>query len=194
MSATAPRRYTVSEYFEREQLSDAKHEYYDGEIFAMAGASREHNTIVFNLLREIANGVGRGPCQGFPSDLRVRLPTGLYTYPDVTIVCGPPEFAVEDRDTLVNPSAVVEVLSPSTARYDLGRKFHWYKETPSINEICFVDQEEPRIQVYRRAESVWLYVEAASLDQTIRLQIGDVSLPLKEVYRNVEFPEVKEAR
>jgi Uncharacterized protein conserved in cyanobacteria len=94
----------------------------------------------------------------------------------------------------VNPSAVVEVLSPSTARYDLGRKFHWYKETPSINEICFVDQEEPRIQVYRRAESVWLYVEAASLDQTIRLQIGDVSLPLKEVYRNVEFPEVKEAR
>ena len=187
MSATPMRRYTVSEYLNREETSETKSEFYDGEIFAMAGASREHNTIVFNLLREVANSVGRGPCQGFPSDLRVRIPSGLYTYPDVTIVCGTPEFADEDRDTLINPTAVIEVLSPSTFSYDTGRKFRWYQETPSIQEICFVNQDEPRIQIYRRSSAGWLYEETAALEQTIRLQTGGVGLPLAEVYLNVEF-------
>jgi Uma2 family endonuclease len=194
MSSTARRRYSLSEYLEQERVSDVKHEFYDGEIFAMAGASREHNFIYANLMRRIGNALEGGPCVNFGSDMRVKLSSGLYTYPDVTIVCGKREYAPEDRDALVNPSVVLEVLSPSTTRYDTGRKFRWYQETPSIQEICFVDQDEPRIRVYRRSQAGWLYDEAPGLDQSIRLQTGGVTLPLVEVYRNVEFPDAGGAK
>lgn len=189
MSATPKRRYTVSEYLEREETSETKSEYYDGEIFAMAGASREHNTIVFNLAGIIGPQLVGGPCQGFPSDMRTRLPSGLYTYPDVIIVCGKQEFAKENADTLINPTVVIEVLSPSTADYDTGKKFRWYQQTASIQEIVFVAQKEPRIQVFRRDGSSWKYDEAAALDKTIQIETGGVMLALGEVYRNVEFLE-----
>jgi Uma2 family endonuclease len=189
MSSTANRRHSLVEYLEMERLSDVKHEFYDGEIFAMAGGSREHNYIYASLMRLIGNALEDGPCVNFGSDLRVRLSSGLFTYPDVTIVCDAREFAPEDRDALVNPNAVIEILSPSTAHYDTGKKFRWYQETPSIQEIVFVAQKEPRIQVFRRDGSGWKYDEAAALDKTIQLETGGVMLPLVEVYRNVEFPE-----
>ena|SRR5688572_8354279 len=189
MSSAAVRgRVTVHEYLERERLAERKSEFYDGEIFAMAGASRHHNTIVFNLNRLTGNALLGGPCRGFTSDLRTRLPSGLYTYPDNLIVCGKPEFAPEDFDTLINPTAVIEVLSDSTERYDTGVKFRWYQQTPSIQEIAFVSQDEPRFRVFRRGESEWTYAEAASLEQTIHLRTGDVTLSLADVYRDVEFP------
>jgi Uma2 family endonuclease len=188
MTSTAVRRATVEDYLAREGIAEWKSEFYDGEIFAMAGASSVHNTILANLIAEIVTRLKNGPCRAFPSDMRTRLPSGLYTYPDAIILCGKPEFAREDSHTLVNPTAVIEILSPSTERYDTGKKFRWYQETPSVQEIAFVSQDEPRFQVYRRAVSGWMYAEAAALDQSIHLHTGEVTLLLSDVYRNVEFP------
>ena len=104
------------------------------------------------------------------------------------IVCGKPEFAREDSHTLVNPTAVIEVLSPSTEKHDTGWKLRQYKDAPSIQEIAVVSQDEPRFQLFQRSEAGWIHTEASALDQTIRLQTGDVALLLADVYRNVELP------
>ena len=138
-AAPKPRKLTVAEYFALEEKAERRSEFYDGEMFAMAGASREHNAITRNLTAEFHNRLKEGPCQVFVADLRVKVDrTGLYTYPDLLIVCGPPEYAPENRDTLVNPKVVIEVLSPSTERYDRTTKFRHYKQLPSVMEYVLV--------------------------------------------------------
>ena len=194
MHSTATRRLSVGDYLEQERLAETKSEFYDGEIFAMAGASPAHNAIVTKLVRHIDVALDRGPCQVFSSEQRTRIPSGLYTYPDVVIVCGKPEFASEDVDTLINPTAIIEVLSPTTLEYDTGRKFRWYQQTPSIQEVAFVSQFEPRFQLYRRTESGWSYEEAAALDQWIQMHTGNIRLSLADIYVNVEFPTDGEAK
>jgi Uma2 family endonuclease len=191
MSAISkPRKLTVAEYLAIEEKAERKSEFFDGEMFAMAGTSREHNIITRNLVGILYNLLQGSPCQVFVSDMRVKVDrTGLYTYPDVLIVCGPPEYAPENRDTLINPKVVIEVLSPSTERYDRTTKFRHYKKLPSVMEYVLVAQDEPLIERYVRQQDVsWGLVDIVGLDASLSLTTVPVVVPLADIYRGVEFP------
>ncbi|MCP4662549.1 MAG: Uma2 family endonuclease [bacterium] len=141
MSAEAERKWTVEQYLAFERESETKHEYYDGETFAMAGASPAHNLISWNIAMALGPQVRSRGCFGFPADMRLRIPaTGLYTYPDVVVVCGEPEFD-QQRDTLLNPTLIIEILSPSTEDYDRGRKFAHYRSLESLAAYLVIAQE-----------------------------------------------------
>jgi Uma2 family endonuclease len=145
-------RYTFRDYLAVEEDSGVKHEFLDGEIYAMAGGSVLHAalsaTVSASLHAQLA-----GRCRVYSSDLRIRVPaTGLASYPDVTVVCGPVEADPENKDTVINPTLVVEVLSPSTIDYDLGEKFEHYRQIPSLRAVVYVWQDQPRIEVRTRAD------------------------------------------
>jgi Uma2 family endonuclease len=147
--AAARARLSPEEYLELERSSDQRHEYADGEVFAMAGGSLEHSTIAANILGELRNAVlGRG-CRVLTSDMRIKISaTGRYVYPDGSVVCGRPELEGDKRDTLLNPTVIVEVLSDSTEAYDRGDKFAQYRTLPSLREFVLASQKEPRIEVF----------------------------------------------
>lgn len=181
--------YTPEEYLALERAAEYKSEYLAGEIFAMSGASEAHNIIAGNIFREIGNQFRGRPCRGYINDMRVRVaPSGLYTYPDVVAVCGPREFADAQRDTLLNPSLLVEVLSPSTEAYDRGKKFAHYQQVASLREYLLVAQDEVRVEHYVRQGEDWLLSVATDLAATIRLPALDCTLALAAIYENVEFP------
>jgi Uma2 family endonuclease len=183
-----PRKLTVEEYFELDAKNERKSEFFDGEMFLMAGASREHNDIVSNLLEKLFSELA-GSCRVYFSDLRVKVSlTGLYTYPDVLIVCDPPEYAPENRDTLTNPQVVIEVLSDSTERYDRTTKFRHYKQLPSVKEYVLVSQTEALIERYtRQADETWAQADFVGLDATFTLATVKVSVPMADIFRGVEF-------
>ncbi len=184
---------TAVEYLELERRSDSKHEYLDGEPFAMAGASRRHNLITANIVGELRAALRRGPCEVYPSDMRIKVdPTGLYTYPDASVVCDEPRFEDQELDTLLNPKLLVEVLSKSTAAYDLGKKFEHYRALESVEEVLFVDSESIHVMFYRRTDkpaafSTWILRETRDLSAEILVPSLDVNLPLKEIYAKVRF-------
>ena len=185
-----PRKLTVAEYLALEEKAERRSEFSDGEMFQMAGASREHNAITRNLTAELDNRLKDGSCQVFAADQRVKVDrTGLYTYPDLLIVCGEPEYAAEDRNTLTNPRVVIEVLSPSTERYDRTTKFRHYKQLPSVQEYVLVSQDEPLVERFTRAaDGSWPQVEFVGLDATLALATVPAAVPLADVFRGVEFP------
>ena len=140
---------TPEEYLARERRAETKSEYLRGEVFAMAGASRAHNLIASNAAGELRQQLRDRPCEVYPSDMRVKVsPSGLYTYPDVTVVCGEPQFEDAEVDTLLNPKVLVEVLSPSTADYDRGGKFTHYRRLPSLQEYVLISQDRPLVEHY----------------------------------------------
>ncbi len=188
-----PRKITVEEYFALEAKAERKSEFFDGEMFAMAGASREHNVLTRNLTAELHNRLRGGPCQVFVADQRVKVDrTGLYTYPDLLIVCGTPEYAPENRDTLTNPKVVIEVLSDTTEKYDRTTKFRKYKQLPSLMEYVLVSQDEPLIERYVRSpDGSWAQSDFVGLEATLSLAAVPANVPLAEVYLGVEFPEPK---
>ncbi|MFO0796192.1 MAG: Uma2 family endonuclease [Gemmataceae bacterium] len=190
MTAVPKTKLTVAEYLAIEKQADFKSEFYAGEMFAMAGASREHNRVSENLSIEIGSRLKGGPCQSFSRDLRVRVQgTGLYCYPDLVIVCGEPEFAEEDNDTLTNPRVVFEVLSPSTERYDRTTKFLHYQRLPSVLEYVLVAPDRAWCERYvRQPDGAWSLVQFVGLDATLELKSVPVVVPLADVYARVEFP------
>jgi Uma2 family endonuclease len=159
-------------------------------MFAMAGASLEHAEIILNLGRELSQQLKGRPCHVYSSDLRLRVaPIGLYTYPDVMVICGGPEFADDRRDTVVNPILIVEVLSESTEAYDRGKKFDQYRTLPSLREYLLVAQDAPRIEQWiRQPDDNWLRTETRGLDASIQLASVDCVLPLAEIYDKIEWP------
>src|SRR5688500_15943172 len=165
MSAVPKPKLTVAEYLARERAAEFKSEYYRGETFAMAGASRQHNTAKENLIGELFTRLKGSPCRTFSSDQRVKVPvTGLYTYPDIVIVCGKPEYDPLDPDTLVNPVAVIEVLSPATETYDRGAKFRQYQQLPSVQEYVLVSQNEPVVERFvRQNDGTWVLTVVTGL-------------------------------
>lgn len=179
---------TPEEYlaFERAQ-TDAKHEYLNGEMTAMSGASLEHNVIVTNLVISLGTQMRGRQCNVFSSDMRVKIPaTGLYTYPDIAALCGPPQLEDEAGDTLLNPSVIVEVLSPSTEAYDRGAKFAHYQSVKFLQAYVLVSQDRLRIEVFRRQEDQnWLYSVAEALDSSVRVAVIDCELALADVYEGV---------
>lgn len=195
-------RYTVDEYLRSEYDAEEKHEYRDGEIVSMAGGSAEHSLVASNVGREVGNGLKGGPCRAYNSDLRVRVQgTPLYTYPDVTVICGPTEYDPNDptRQTVTNPRLIVEVLSPSTEAYDRGEKFDRYSRADTLQEYVLVSQLAPRVQTFqRRKDGSWLFRHYSGLEAVARLESIGVELPLAEVFAGVVFPpandEISEKR
>ncbi len=188
--STALKRISIEEYLQRERQAEIKSEYFDGEIFAMAGGSLNHSLIAANFIGETRQFLKNGPCQIFTSDLRVKVDaTGLYTYPDATVVCGQLEFDDEKRDTLVNPTVLVEVLSESTEKYDRGRKSHHYRQIPSLSVLVLISQEDLHVEWQTRgAGDSWLLQERSGLEQSIDLEPLGISIPMAEIYRGVTLP------
>ena len=189
-SAATKIRFTPQEYLALERKSETRNEYYNGEIFAMAGASREHNLIVANLFRDIGNQLEDRPCESYPSDMRVSIEaTGLYTYPDVSVVCGEPRFQDREVDTLLNPTVIVEVLSPSTEAYDRGDKFRHYRRIDSLREFVLISQDRMMVERYTRQGKDWVLSDMTDPDQVLKLESIGCQIPLNRIYAKITFPE-----
>ena len=201
MSAVAKKKFTAEEYAAMELVAKYKSGFYRGEIFpmhghggplAVAGAKFDHNQLKDNLVFEITGRLKGGPCRTLSSDMRVRVEvTGLETYPDVLILCGPPAFTDDTEICLLNPAVVIEVLSPSTALYDRGTKFRHYQLIPSLREIILIEQEEPICERYVRAPdgNSWTRTSVEGLDASLTFATVNATIPLRDLYAGVEFPE-----
>ncbi len=190
MSSVPKRLLTEEEYLARERAASYKSEYYRGETFAMAGASRAHNLIVQNVSRHMGNQLENRPCEVYPAEMRVRVTaTRLYTYPDVTVVCEEPAFADDEKDVLLNPSVLVEVLSPSTANYDRGDKAVHYRRLESLRELLLVEQDCALVeQLIRQSGDDWLLKRIEGLDAVVELRSISCRLPLCDIYARITFP------
>jgi Uma2 family endonuclease len=181
---------TPEQYLEIERKAEFKSEYYQGEMFAMSGAREGHNLIVVNLVGELHQQLRERPCRAYVNDMRVCVnATAMYTYPDAVVVCGEPQFLDETRDTLLNPSLIVEVLSPSTEFYDRVRKFEHYRSVESVSEYLLVSSERVSAELYtRQPDGRWLLTTASRLEDSLDLQSVGVDLALADLYEKVEFP------
>ena len=191
MSAVPKRKLTAAEYLAIEKKAEFKSEFFNGEMFAMAGASRHHVDVTSNLSGELHARLKGGPCRVRGNDQRVLVnSTGLYTYPDLLIVCGRPEYTADDSDTLTNPRVVIEVLSPSTERYDRTTKFDHYQQIPSVQEYILVAQNEPRCERFvRQADGSWALVSFVGPEAVLAFTSVPVQVPLSDLYAGVEFPD-----
>lgn len=182
---------TVEEYLALERAAAYKSEYYKGEMFALAGASIQHNYITGNVFALLYTMLKEKPCSVFSSNLRVKVQeVGLYTYPDIVVCCG--ELVVEDShgDTLLNPSLIVEVLSASTEAYDRGKKFEYYRLIPSLQEYVVAAQDRAHVEVFTRTDAGrWLLSEASGREGSIELASLGHTLALADVYNKVEFED-----
>lgn len=185
MTAQTIKMYSEKEYLELEREAEYKSEYYRGEIFAMAGASPNHNRIKENLSIEIGGFLKGKSCQSFSSDMRLHIPqNGLYTYPDLLVVCGRLEFSDSDEETLINPSVIIEVLSKTTSAYDRGDKFHLYRSIPTLTEYILVDSLSISVEVWQKNENgIWyLASETENIEEQITLTNFELQLKLRDIY------------
>jgi Uma2 family endonuclease len=184
--ANPKRRLSEQDYLAIERESEFKSEFFDGEMFAMAGGSRKHSLIASNITRELGNQLSGRPCVVFNSDLRVKVePTGLYTYPDASVVCGPVMSPPGSDDILLNPILVVEVLSDSTEAYDRGKKFGHYRRISSLLDYLLVSQREPHVELFSRTGHQWTFQEATDEASSIHLPGLQITLSLAAVYLKV---------
>lgn len=187
MSAQAQRKWAAQEYLAFERESDGKSEFVDGEIFALAGASRTHNRIAWSVVAALDPQLDEHGCEGFVSDMRVRIPAAdVYTYPDVVVVCGEPRFEDDELDVLLNPTLLIEILSPSTEADYRGRKSAWYRGLPTLAAYLMIAQDEPRVELYvRQDDGGWTLHETAGLDATVELPWIGATLAMRDVYARV---------
>jgi Uma2 family endonuclease len=192
--STALKRITPQEYLIRERQASIKSEFYQGEIFAMGGGSANHSLIAANFAGEARNALKDKPCTVFNSDLRVQVQaTGLYTYPDATIVCGEQIFDDDHRDTLLNPTVIVEVLSDSTEKYDRGKKSNHYRQIKSLKELILIAQDRPQVERFtRQPNGDWLFNEQKELSAEFELKSLGISVAMSELYRGVKFEPTEE--
>jgi Uma2 family endonuclease len=177
---------SVEAFLANERVAQTKHELWAGEVFAMAGASYSHNKIVVNLARELSNALRAKPCDVLPSDMKVFVPSkpGV-VYPDISIVCGAPRFRDDERDVLLNPSVVVEVLSESTERFDRGEKFAGYRSVESVRQVVLISQTERRVEIYTRAAAGRWMLEEATASAIVALEAVGCEIALDEIYLKV---------
>ncbi len=193
-TATIIKRYTPEEYLALERTTTIKSEYRNGFITAMSGASRKHNLVAGNMYAEIHGQLRRRSCEAYMGDMRVRVtPTGLYTYPDVVVVCDEPEFLDDELDTLLNPTLIVEVLSPSTEGYDRGGKFEHYRTLDSLKEYVLVAQDQVLVERRVRQGQEWASTEYGNIEETLVLESIGCAIPLREIYAKVKFVDLNDA-
>jgi Uma2 family endonuclease len=191
MAAAQPvHRLTEAEYLEIERRAESKSEFLNGEMFAMSGGTYSHSVIACNLIRAVGNELKGSPCVVFNSDMRVKVQaSGLYTYPDISVVCGREEVEDEHDDVLLNPMVIAEVLSDSREAYDRGKKFELYRRLPSLREYLLVNQHEPLIEQFiRQPGGEWLLRDVAGLDGKLSLSSIGITIALADVYSKVRFP------
>jgi Uma2 family endonuclease len=181
---------TPEEYLAIERAANSKSEYRDGQIYAMSGVSRPHSLITTNLSRHIANQLEGRDCELHIADMKVRIQrTGSYCYPDLVIVCGEPRLEDRVADTLLNPTVIIEILSPSTEVYDRGVKFADYREIESLSDYILVAQHKVLIERYTRREDGWVITFFRQSDEILHLPSINCELVLRDIYAKVPLTE-----
>ena len=189
MSALPEPYLAPEEYLAIERKAAYKSEYSDGEMYAMSGASREHNRITVNLVRVIGNQLRGSSCEPFSADMRVRIPfPRRYVYPDLVVACGEAEFEDDELDVLLNPVLIIEVLSPSTENYDRGTKLGWYRRISSLREYVLVSQDSPHIERFVKRDEGWVLTDTDGIEAVVRLESIGCQLALADIYDRVVFP------
>ncbi len=181
-------QFTKEEYLIQERKSDIKHEFLNDEIFAMAGASERHNLIVANIIAELRLQLKKTTCRVYPSDMRLEITkTGLYTYPDIMVVCGRRKYSDDHKDTIVNPDVIIEVLSDSTESYDRGDKFAHYRQLDSLKEYLMVSQNIDKIEQYiLTSNEKWILTETTETITSVFLESINCELSVSELYHKVD--------
>jgi len=189
--ATAPQpHYTPEEYLALERTAGYKSEYINGEIYPMVGGTHQHTALVYNIGGQLHTQLQGRSCDAYIGEMRVRVSaTGMYTYPDVVVVCGEEQMADEHNDTVLNPTVIFEVLSPSTALYDRGDKFAHYQSLESLTDYVLVAQDRVRVEHFARQGDAWLLTVANNLSDGLYLAAIDCTLPLAKAYLYVDFPD-----
>ena len=187
--AYGKQKFTVEEYLQMERASEQKHEYFNGEIFAMSGVGRKHNVIFRNLYGELAYRLRGKPCQPYGSDLRIHIPENtLYTYPDISIICRDIVTDNKDDDTVIQPSLLIEILSPSTKDYDRGTKFKLYRDIPTLKEYLLVDSEAVNVEIFRMNDiGHWQLEEFKIPDELLNLTAIDFQITLSKIYEGTKL-------
>ena len=190
LPAQLPQRHsTIEDYFCIEAAADIRHEFYQGAIFAMAGASRNHNRIAGNVYAALRAALRNTPCEAFALDMRLWMPSGLYTYPDVLVICGPIHLTNDRLETVTNPTVLVEVLSDSTRDYDQHEKFALYRSIPTFQEYVLIEQATVQVVHWvRSAGDTWTSQRYASLQDILACTTMACQIPLTDIYARVEFP------
>lgn len=191
MHAIAEHFISEEEYLALEEKSLEKHEYFDGRMYAMAGATPAHNLIAFNIAGSLSSRLRGLPCHGAGSDQRVKIEaSGLKTYPDVLIVCPPERYDERDPNSLLNPKVIIEVLSPSTEHYDRTDKFDHYKQIAELSDYILVAQDRVRVEHYTRGQGdSWTVRSFNQRAHTLSLPSTSIELPLDEIYDRLELPD-----
>jgi Uma2 family endonuclease len=181
--------FTAEQYLDLERHTEIRHEFLDGTVYAMSGASRAHSAICFNLAVIIGSQLKGTPCTGYTSDMKVRAgDASLYAYPDLTVVCGEPLVHDDHGDVLLNPVVIFEVLSRSTEAYDRGEKFERYKMIETLADYVLVSQDRARLEHFsRQPDGTWSLTEASGLESSLDIVSVNCRLPLAEVYDRIEF-------
>lgn len=188
MASIPDARISPSEYLRRERLAEEKSEYVDGFVYAMSGAKLPHNIIAANVMGLVSAQLRGGPCRPLSNDMKVRTPSsGMYSYPDMTVVCGKPVTEDEEQDVLLNPTVIIEILSPSTEKWDRGGKFARYQSISSLQDYVLVSQEEPRVERFSREDDGWKLVSADSLESSFSIPSIKVNVAMADVYDGIEF-------
>ena len=189
MQKFAKKRYSVDEYFALEENANYKSEFYQGEIFAMAGASINHVLIVTNLTTELNNALKNKPCKVLSNEMRLHVEAnGLYTYPDLMVLCGDVKFYADRNDTVLNPLIIIEVLSDSTKDYDRGGKFLLYRSIPALKEYVLVDQYSIHIErFFMNENNEWTLKEYDHREKNVSLKSIDFQMHIENIYSKVDF-------
>ena len=179
--------YTREEYLAFEEKAEYKSEYYDGEVFAMAGGSRNHSVICFNFIRRVGEILDNKDCVGFDSNMKLDISkANTYVYPDLMVICGDVQFVENRADIVANPMLIVEVLSPNTESFDRGKKFDYYRSLASLQEYVLVSQTEPLIEMfYKQNEKIWQYTVVRGVDEKVVLQTLQAEIALQDIYQKV---------
>jgi len=188
--STAPQspKFTEAEYLALERAGETRHEYSQGNIYAVAGAKRNHNLICTNIVGNYRHALKANGCEIYQSDMRVRVKEArAYRYPDVVIVCGDPVFTDENEDTLLNPTVLIEVLSPSTAADDRGVKSWEYRQLASLQDYLLIWPDDVRAEHYQRQGAGWMLLEVVGLDASIRLESAGITLDFARVYDGIDL-------
>lgn len=194
--STAEKSYlSPTEYLAIERSAEIKSEFFNGEMFAMTGASRKHNLIAGNTFSAVHSRIEDRPCEAYASDMRVKVSeTGLYTYPDIAVTCQQPVFEDKELDTLLNPQVIIEILSESTEGYDRGKKFEHYRNIDSMKEYVLIAQDRCHVERWgRRDEEPWTLWESNDLDATLELDSIDCKLRIADIYSKVDLSDEPES-